>query len=88
MSKIMTVDVLSSIKDAKPSESVNQLFDVIKNASTETTNSANNLQTIVSLDDLREDEIIHSSEIEKQLIIENFPKQKNRYLVVSKIIEE
>ena len=88
MSKIMTVDVLSSIKDAKPSESVNQLFDVIKNASTETTNSTNNLQTIVSLDDLREDEIIHSSEIEKQLIIENFPKQKNRYLVVSKIIEE
>lgn len=88
MSKIMTVDVLSSIKDAKPSESVNQLFDVIKNASTATTNSTNNLQTIVSLDDLREDEIIHSSETEKQLIIENFPKQKNRYLVVAKIIEE
>lgn len=88
MSKIMTVDVLSSIKDAKPSESVNQLFDVIKNASTATTSSTNNLQTVVSLDDLREDEIIHSSEIEKQLIIENFPKQKNRYLVVSKIIEE
>ena len=88
MSKIMTVDVLSSIKDAKPSESVNQLFDVIKNASTANTNSTNNLQTVVSLDDLREDEIIHSSEIEKQLIIENFPKQKNRYLVVSKIIEE
>ena len=88
MSKIMTVDVLSSIKDAKPSESVNQLFDVIKNASTATTSGTNNLQTVVSLDDLREDEIIHSSEIEKQLIIENFPKQKNRYLVVSKIIEE
>ena len=88
MSKIMTVDVLSSIKDAKPSESVNQLFDVIKNASTATTSCTNNLQTVVSLDDLREDEIIHSSEIEKQLIIENFPKQKNRYLVVSKIIEE
>ena len=28
----MTVDILSSIKGAQPSESVNQLFDVIKNA--------------------------------------------------------
>ena len=37
MSKIMTVDVLSSIKGAQPSESVNKLFEAIKNA-----NSINN----------------------------------------------
>ena len=34
MSKIMTVDILSSIKGAQPSEAVNKLFDVIKNAHT------------------------------------------------------
>ena len=32
MSKLMTVDILSSIKGAKPSEAVNKLFEVIKNA--------------------------------------------------------
>lgn len=88
MSKIMTVDVLSSIKNAKPSKSVNELFDSIKNASTKNTNKNNSLNTIVSINDLREDVIISSSEIEKQIIIDNFPKQKNRFLVVSKIIEE
>lgn len=88
MSKIMTVDVLSSIKNAKPSKSVNELFDSIKNASTKNTNKNNSLNTIVSINDLREDVIISNSEIEKQIIIDNFPKQKNRFLVVSKIIEE
>ena len=36
MSKIMTVDILSSIKGAKPSEAVNKLFDVIKSANKKT----------------------------------------------------
>ena len=38
----MTVDVLSSIKGAQPSEAVNKLFDVIKNAQP-TNNSLNNV---------------------------------------------
>ena len=83
----MTVDILSSIKGAKPSESVNKLFDVIKNANKNTilhTVSAN----VVSLDDLRADEVIESSAIEKQLIKENFPKEKNGFLVVAKVIED
>lgn len=84
----MTVDVLSSIKDAKPSESVNELFTVIKNAVVVNTTEKQNENTVVSLDDLRDDQIIDSSEIEKQLIIENFPREKNRYLIVAKIIEE
>ena len=84
----MTVDVLSSIKGAKPSESVNKLFDVIKNAN-QNTNSKNKVQNnVVSLNDLREDVVIESSSIEKQIIIENFPKEKNGYLVVAKVIEE
>ncbi|WP_170309832.1 Asp-tRNA(Asn)/Glu-tRNA(Gln) amidotransferase subunit GatC [Seonamhaeicola maritimus] len=89
MSKIMTVDVLSSIKGAKPSEAVSQLFDVIKNAHT-TNNSfnANINNNAVSVNDLREDVVIESSAIEKEIIKENFPKQKKGFLVVSKVIEE
>ncbi len=85
---MMTVDVLSSIKGAQPSAAVNKLFDMIKNA--QSTNNAfnNNHNNSVSLDDLRADVVIESSAIEKQIIIENFPKSKNGYLVVSKVIEE
>lgn len=88
MSKIMTVDILSSIKGAKPSESVNTLFDIIKNAKQQI-DSSNIVNTNgVTLKDLREDVVIDSSRVEKRLIIENFPKEKNGYLVVSKVIEE
>tara|TARA_B110000208_G_scaffold27786_1_gene36366 strand:- start:39 stop:341 length:303 start_codon:yes stop_codon:yes gene_type:complete len=88
MSEIMTVDILSSIKGAKPSESVHKLFDVIKNAN----QNNNTLNTVnynsVSLDDLREDVVMESSSLEKEIIIENFPKEKNRFLVVAKVIED
>ena len=87
MSKMMTVDVLSSIKGAKPSETVNKLFDVIKNANINNKAIVEN-KNAVFLDDLREDVVVDSSEIEKQIIIENFPKEKNGYLVVAKVIEE
>ena len=83
----MTVDVLSSIKGAKPSEAVNKLFEVIKNANA-TNDVASNLHNSVSLDDLRDDVVISSPDSEKQIIIENFPKEKNGFLVVSKVIEE
>lgn len=89
MSKIMTVDILSSIKGAQPSEAVNKLFEVIKNANSSNNNSFNNNHNnSVSLDSLRDDVVIDSSSLEKQIIVENFPKEKNGYLVVSKVIEE
>ena len=85
----MTVDILSSIKGAQPSEAVNKLFEVIKNANTTNNNSfKNNHNKSVSIDDLREDVVIDSPNEEKKIIIENFPKEKNGYLVVSKVIEE
>ncbi len=88
MSKIMTVDILSSIKGAEPSEAVNKLFDIIKNANATNNNSLNNNHNnCVSLDNLRDDVVIESSAIEKQIIVENFPKEKNGYLVVAKVIE-
>ncbi len=84
----MTVDILSSIKGAQSSDAVGKLFEVIKNAN-KTNNSFNkNHNKAVFLDDLREDIVINSPQIEKQIIIENFPKEKNGYLVVSKVIEE
>lgn len=84
----MTVDVLSSIKGAKESETVNKLFEVIKNANNPNKNSFNTSNNVVSLDDLREDIVINSSKLEKEIIIENFPKEKKGYLVVAKVIEE
>ena len=85
----MTVDVLSSIKGAQPSESVNKLFEAIKNANSTNNNFFNNNHNnAVSLNDLREDFVIDSPQIEKQIIIENFPRERNGYLVVSKVIEE
>lgn len=84
----MTVDILSSIKGAQPSESVNKLFDVIKNAHTSDNNSLNNVDhNCVSLSDLREDVVVESSVAEKEIILENFPNKKNGFLVVAKVIE-
>ena len=88
MNKIMTVDILSSIKGAKPSESVNKLFEVIKNANQNFNTSNTATTNVVSLNDLREDVVIESSAIEKQIIKENFPKEKNGFLVVAKVIED
>ncbi|MFC2110482.1 hypothetical protein ACFLRU_02435 [Bacteroidota bacterium] len=85
----MTVDILSSIKGAKPSEAVNQLFDVIKNAHPTNNNAANNVNNnAVFLESLREDVVMESSAVEKQIIIENFPNEKDGYLVVAKVIED
>ncbi|ANW97021.1 hypothetical protein AXE80_12330 [Wenyingzhuangia fucanilytica] len=87
MSKIMPVDILSSIKGAKSSEAVDKLFDVIKNAEINSNSSNQNAKNAVSIDDLRADVVENSSEITKQIIRENFPKEKDGYLVVSKVIE-
>ena len=88
MSKIMTVDVLSSIKGAQESESVNKLFQVIKNANISNTNNFSDSSKSVSLNHLRDDIVINSSKREREIIIENFPKEKNGYLVVAKVIED
>jgi len=84
----MTVDILSSIKGAKESETISKLFDVIKNANTTNNDSFSHNKNALSLNDLREDVVIESSKMEKKIIIENFPKEKNGYLVVAKVIEE
>ena len=89
MSKIMTVDILSSIKGAQPSEAVNQLFEVIKNAQPTVDSPLKNVRVhAVSVSSLRADVVEESTDLEKEIIRENFPKEKNGYLVVAKVIED
>jgi Asp-tRNA(Asn)/Glu-tRNA(Gln) amidotransferase C subunit len=87
----MTLDILSSIKGAKASEAVNELFKVIKNAHSEGEGDNlldSSISNTVNLEDLRDDNVINSTEEERTLIKENFPKEKKGYLVVQKVIEE
>lgn len=88
MGKLMTLDILSSIKGAEASEAVDNLFEIIKKANPMANSEQALVQAEVTLDGLREDEVFASSETERNIIVENFPKSKNNYLVVSKVIEE
>jgi len=90
MEKIMPLDLLSGIKGAASSEAVDELFNIIKRSAP--CNGENHLPgagiNSVSLDDLRNDEIIRCPEAETELIKKNFPKEKNGFLVVPKVIED
>ena len=91
MSKIMTLEVLSSIKGAQSSEAVNELFEVIKKAvPLESKEGIEQpaVRNAVPLNNLRDDVVMKSSDRERALIQENFPNKKNGYLVVSKVIED
>ncbi len=86
----MPLDLLSSIKGARSSEAVNELFRVIKKAApaneADITPEAN--VDSVSIEDLRSDIIERCPEKEKELIKKNFPEEKNGFLVVPRVIEE
>jgi len=88
--KIMPLELLSSIKGAGSSEAVNELFNVIRRAVPD--NKGDNIlrtnENAVSIESLRSDSIERCPEIEKELIRKNFPKEKNGFLVVPKVIED
>jgi Asp-tRNA(Asn)/Glu-tRNA(Gln) amidotransferase C subunit len=92
MGKIMPLELLSSIKGAKPSDAVSELFKVIKKASTENEEESLGKQFVnsvgVTMDSLRCDTVKNCPDQEKELIKKNFPKEKNGYLVVPKVIED
>ncbi|MDR0795886.1 MAG: hypothetical protein LBE79_07560 [Tannerella sp.] len=91
MEKFMSLEVLSNIKGADASESIEKLFDMVHNAETgQEMIHAMDLHSnhIVAVDDLRADIVEDASSEEKQIILDNFPNQKNNYLVVPKVIEE
>ena len=86
----MPLDLLSSIKGARSSEAVNELFKTIKRAVPENEGDIIPDTDIdaVSLDSLRSDSIERCPEVEKEFIRKNFPKEKNGFLVVPKVIED
>jgi len=86
----MPLDLLASIKGASSSEAVEELFSVIKKAvPTREGEIATDTEAMaVSLENLRSDRIERSPEMEKELIRKNFPKEKNGFLVVPKVIED
>jgi len=91
MGKIMPLDLLSSIKGARSSEAVNELFNVIKRAVPDKKGDDMPEAACInalSIESLRSDIVERCQESEKELIIKNFPKEKNRYLVVPKVIED
>jgi len=83
--------MLPNIEGATSSEAVELLFDMLRNAET-----GKNEVDFISLlsgnailtDELREDIAMEASAVEKRLIIDNFPVEKNNYLVVPKVIDE
>jgi len=91
MTEIMPLDTLSNIEGATFTRPVEQLFETLRNVDT----GKNQVDTIgllaghvIKTDDLREDVVVEASDIEKQIIMDNFPNKKEFYLVVPKVIEE
>ena len=86
MSKIMPLDELSSIKGAKASKAVSDLFDIIKKTDVKKNNATLQKNASIDIEDLREDTVVKTSVETKKMIKENFPSEKQGYLVVSKVI--
>ena len=86
----MPLDLLSSIKGARSSEAINELFNVIKKAmpDNQRVDSFDAGSNALSVNELRNDEIVRCDEDQKDLIRQNFPEEKNGFLVVPKVIEE
>ncbi len=88
MGKQMTLDVLSSIKGAKASKVIDDLFEDIKKGHVDQQYSNTTTINAVSIEDLRPDTVVATSKEQRNLIVENFPNEKNGFLVVPKVIEE
>ena len=91
MKELTSFEILSNIEGATFSEDIRQLFETLRNAATE----KNKVALIdllsgnaISTEDLREDIAVETSAVEKRLIMDNFPEQKDNYLVVPKVIED
>jgi Asp-tRNA(Asn)/Glu-tRNA(Gln) amidotransferase C subunit len=91
MEKLMPLDLLSSIKGARSSEAVTELFNVIKKAVPEHKGQRLNLPErdhLVSVKDLRKDEVVGCPEKVKEIIRANFPREQDGFLLVPKVIDD
>lgn len=86
----MPLDLLSSIKGARSSEAIDELFNVIKKAVPENQAMESSIMpnNFASISELRSDEVSNCDEGQKEVIRSNFPGEKNGYLLVPKVIEE
>ena len=87
----MPLDQLSSIKGASSSEAVTELFTVISKAVLEqrrNTKEQPEKDQVVKVESLRRDEPGECPENVKEIIRNNFPEQKNGFLVVPKVIDD
>ena len=87
----MPLDLLSSIKGASSSEAVTELFSVITRAvpgpiGIEQVKAGED--GVVSVEHLRSDELQECPEKVKEIIRDNFPRGKNGFLVVPKVIDD
>jgi Asp-tRNA(Asn)/Glu-tRNA(Gln) amidotransferase C subunit len=90
MSELTPLEILTNMKDAVASESVEQPFGIVRATVSEQNDVAFvklMADSAVAINELREDVAIKSSETVRQIIIDNFPLSKNNYLVVPKVIE-
>ena len=89
MEKVMPLEQLSGIKGAVSSESVDALFDVIRDSAIVSNDDSNGIfnHNCITINNLREDVVINSNSHERNWIINNFPNNNNGYLVVAKVIE-
>ena len=87
----MPLDLLASIKGARSSEAVTELFNVIKKAAPDDRRDDTEqpvMEHVVTVESLRGDEVKECPAIEKEIIRANFPKEKDGFLVVPKVIED
>ena len=91
MSELTSLEILTNIKNAVLSDSVRQLFEIVRSADSEQSDIdfvELMSENAIEINELREDIVIESTETEREIIIDNFPFKKNNYLVVPKVIEE
>jgi Asp-tRNA(Asn)/Glu-tRNA(Gln) amidotransferase C subunit len=87
MEKLMTLDILSSIEGAEASEAVSSLFAIVKEAGGDIARGATGAAA-AQLSSLRPDEARQCPIEVRERILANFPRAKNRCLVVPKVIED
>jgi aspartyl/glutamyl-tRNA(Asn/Gln) amidotransferase C subunit len=91
MEKIMPLELLASIKGARSSEDVAELFSVILKAVPDDGGEDTQrpvMEQAVTVENLRNDEVRECPAAQKEIIRANFPEQKDGFLVVPKVIDD
>ncbi len=74
-------------KQSQPQPEKKAVWDLIQSISDASAQTHEQVIEAIELSELRVDEVIEISKTEKDLIKQNFPREKNGYIVVPKVIE-